>query len=272
MKKIIAYFTLGILLTAGILSPQTSLAEESVDTSVVIALALDADTTIAALQEMEEQEMILGNDEPGFTENIKDFFIDGGIGFMIIILLCLIIGVSIAIERIIYLSLATVNHKKLLEEVEDALNRGGIEAAKAVCQDTRGPVGSIFYDGLTRAEEGPEVVERAIISGGSVQLGLMEKGTSWISLFISLAPMLGFLGTVLGMIDSFDAIEEAGGIKPTVVAGGIKTALITTVAGLVVAIILQVFHNFIVAKIDNLTNAMEDASNTFVKLVKTKLG
>lgn len=208
---------------------------------------------------------------PTFTEEMKNLFVDGGIGFMVVVLLCLIIGVSIAIERIIYLSLSTVNTKKLLSDVEAALNSGGIEAAKKVCQDTRGPVGGIFFDGLERADEGAEAVERAIISGGSIQMGLMEKGTSWISLFIALAPMLGFLGTVLGMIDSFNAIEEAGGIKPTVVAGGIKTALITTVAGLVVAIILQVFYNFIVAKIDNLVNSMEDASNTFVKLVKTKI-
>jgi biopolymer transport protein ExbB len=266
MKKIVAYFTL--LLTLGLLAPQISFAQDSTEN---VSQAEVENVESEEIAESLDEDVLMGNEEPGFTEKIKDLFIDGGIEFMVIVLLCLIIGVSIAIERIIYLSLATVNHHKLLEEVENALNSGGIEAAKTVCQNTRGPVGSIFYDGLTRAEEGADAVERAIISGGSVQMGLMEKGTSWISLFISLAPMLGFLGTVLGMIDSFDAIEEAGGIKPTVVAGGIKTALITTVAGLVVAIILQVFFNFIVAKIDNLVNAMEDASNTFVKLVKTKL-
>jgi biopolymer transport protein ExbB len=197
--------------------------------------------------------------------------LDGGIEFMVIVLLCLIIGVSIAIERIIYLSLATVNTRKLLSDLDDALTNGGVESAKEVCRNTRGPVGSIFYEGLERADEGAEAVEKAIIAGGSVQMGLMEKGVSWISLFIALAPMLGFLGTVLGMIESFNAIEEAGGIKPTVVAGGIKTALITTVAGLVVAIILQIFYNVIVAKIDNLVNSMEDASNAFVKVVNARL-
>ena len=161
--------------------------------------------------------------------------------------------------------LFTINHKKLLVDVDNALNSGGIEAAKTVCQNTRGPVGSIFYDGLPRSDDGADAVERAIISGGAVHMGLMEKGTSWISLFISLAPMLGFLGTVIGMIDSFTAIEDAGGVKPSLMAGGIKKALITTVAGLVVAIILQVFYNFIIAKIDNLVNSMEDASNTFVR-------
>lgn len=276
MKKIFAYFTLSLVLTLGVFTPQISYAQDSSET-VEEVLGTNESTNdgenedAAELVDEMQEEALMGNEEPGFTEKIKDLFIDGGIEFMVIVLLCLILGVSIAIERIIYLSLATINHKKLLEDVENALNTGGIEAAKTVCQNTRGPVGSIFYDGLSRADEGADAVERAIISGGSVQMGLMEKGTSWISLFISLAPMLGFLGTVLGMIDSFDAIEEAGGIKPTVVAGGIKTALITTVAGLVVAIILQVFYNFIVAKIDNLVNAMEDASNTFVKLVKTKL-
>ncbi len=273
MKKITANITFFIVLGFVWLVPADVCAQDSMktDNQVVDTSAQDEKTSPAILEEEQMEPQLIGNEEPSFTEKIKDLFIDGGIEFMVIVLLCLIIGVSIAIERIIYLSLATINHKKLLEEVEDALNAGGIEQAKEVCQNSRGPVGSIFYDGLSRADEGAEVVERAIISGGSVQMGLMEKGTSWISLFISLAPMLGFLGTVLGMIDSFDAIEEAGGIKPTVVAGGIKTALITTVAGLVVAIILQVFYNFIVAKIDNLVNDMEDASNTFVKLIKTKL-
>lgn len=263
MKNFKSYYSLFLLLTLSLLISQTSFAQDTLN---------EASQEVSMVEEEAIEAPVLeGNETPSFTEDIKDLFIDGGIGFMVVVLLCLIIGVSIAIERIIYLSLATINHKKLLGEVEEALGNGGIEAAKAVCQNTRGPVGSIFYEGLNRADEGAEAVERAIISGGSVQMGLMEKGTSWISLFISLAPMLGFLGTVLGMIESFDAIEEAGGIKPTVVAGGIKTALITTVAGLVVAIILQVFYNFIVAKIDNLVNAMEDASNTFVKLVKTKM-
>lgn len=261
MKSFINNLSFIILFIGVALMPQSALSQDSAST-------IDANSGLAATTSAVAS---LESESPGFTEKMKDLFVDGGIGFMVIVLLCLIIGVSIAIERIIYLSLATVNTKKLLEDVESALNNGGIDAAKDVCRNTRGPVGSIFYEGLSRADEGAEAVERAIISGGSVQMGLMEKGTSWISLFIALAPMLGFLGTVLGMIDSFDAIEEAGGIKPTVVAGGIKTALITTVAGLIVAIFLQIFYNFIVSKIDNLVNSMEDASNTFVKLVKTKI-
>ena len=265
MKKGVAKLFLMLIVGLAFVSPQISNAQDGADSSV-------NEQTVNTLVVQEEPSLeVPENDAPGFTEKVKSYFIEGKIEFMIWVLLCLIIGVAIAIERIIYLSLATVNTNKLLQDVDAALTSGGIDAAKEVCRNTRGPVGSIFYEGLSRSEEGAEAVERAIISGGSVQMGLMEKGTSWISLFIALAPMLGFLGTVIGMIDSFSAIEEAGGIKPTVVAGGIKTALITTVAGLIVAIILQVFFNFIVSKIDNLVNSMEDASNSFVKMVKTKI-
>lgn len=253
MKKLISYLSLSLLIFFTVLSPVTAFSQEDDKAEAAGAEALPV------------------SEVPTFTERMKDIFIDGGIEFMVPILLCLVIGVAIAIERVIYLSASTVNTKKLLAEVESALNSGGIEAAKTVCQNTRGPVGSIFYEGLTRADEGAEAIERSIIAGGSVQMGLMEKGTSWINLFIALAPMLGFLGTVYGMIGAFDAIEEAGGIKPTLVAGGIKVALITTVGGLIVAIILQIFMNYILSKIDNLVNTMEDASNTFVKMVKTKL-
>jgi biopolymer transport protein ExbB len=263
MKKIISYLSLTLFLSTAFLMPQVAFSQ---------AAAVEAIEALEAADAEESNEEVLPESEaPGFTEKAKDIFIDGGLEFMVPILLCLIFGVSIAIERVIYLSASTVNTKKLLAEIESALNSGGIEAAKTVCQNTRGPVGSIFFEGLSRANEGSEAVERAIIAGGSVQMGLMEKGTSWISLFIALGPMLGFLGTVYGMIGAFDAIQEAGGIKPTVVAGGIKVALITTVGGLIVAIILQIFMNYILSKIDSLVNTMEDASNTFVKMVKTKL-
>jgi biopolymer transport protein ExbB len=210
--------------------------------------------------------------EPSFTQKVKKRFIEGGVFFMIWVLACLILGIATAIERIIYLSLSNVNTKKVLQQVEEALNNGGVEVAKEVCRNTRGPVGSIFYDGLVRSDEGIEQVEKAVIAGGSVQMGLMEKGVSWISLFIALAPMLGFLGTVLGMIGAFDSIAEAGGIEASAMAGDIKMALITTVAGLIVAIILQVFYNIVVAKIDNLVNQMEDASNAFIKIVQNNIG
>jgi biopolymer transport protein ExbB len=167
---------------------------------------------------------------------LKTKFIEGGAGFMGAVLLTLIFGLALAFERVIYLNLASTNTEKLLGAVEDALNSGGIEAAKDVCRDTRGPVASIFYQGLDRADQGIDVVEKSVVSYGSVQMGLLEKNLSWISLFIAIAPMLGFMGTVIGMIDAFDKIQEQGDISPTVVAGGIKIALITTVTGLMVAI------------------------------------
>jgi len=183
------------------------------------------------------------------------------------ILLCLICGLAIALERVIYLNLATTNTTKLLKGIEDALDSGGVEAAKTVCRDTRGPVASIFYQGLTRVDQGIDVVEKSIVSYGGVQTGLLESGLSWIALFIALAPMLGFLGTVIGMVIAFDNIQRAGDISPSLVAGGIKIALITTIFGLIVAIILQLFYNTIVAKIDSITNKMEDASISFMDLL-----
>ncbi len=198
---------------------------------------------------------------------IKQKFIEGGPGFMASILACLIFGLALCIERIIYLNMATSDTKKLLANVESALDKGGIEEAKAVCRDTRGPVASIFYQGLDRHSEGLDVVEKSIVSYGGIQAGLLEKGLSWIALFIALGPMLGFLGTVIGMIVAFDAIEVAGDISPTLVARGIKIALITTVFGLVVAMILQVFYNYFLAKIESIISSMEDASISLMDLL-----
>jgi len=204
---------------------------------------------------------------PSFHQVIKQKFIEGGPSFMGIVLLCLIIGLAICIERIIYLNMATENTGKLLARVESALKSGGAEEAKEVCRNTKGPVASIFYQGLDRINEGIDVAEKSVVSYGSVQMGLLERGVSWISLFIALAPMLGFMGTVIGMIDAFDAIQEAGDISPSLVAGGIKVALLTTVFGLIVAIILQIFYNYIISKIDSIVNSMEDASISLIDLL-----
>ncbi|WP_456441692.1 MotA/TolQ/ExbB proton channel family protein [Psychroserpens sp.] len=206
-------------------------------------------------------------EELSFTQQVKERFIEGGPFFMGIVLLCLILGLAIAIERIIYLNLATTNTKKLTQGVEDALQSGGVEAAKEVCRNTKGPVASIFYQGLDRADESVEAAEKAVVAYGGVQMGQLEKNVSWISLFIALAPMLGFMGTVLGMIDAFDKIEAAGDMNPSLVAGGIKVALLTTVFGLIVAIILQIFYNYIISKIDSIVNDMEDASITLMDLL-----
>lgn len=186
---------------------------------------------------------------------------------MSFVLIALIIGLALVIERIIYLNLADTNTNKLLLQVEEALKTGGVESAKDVCRNTKGPVASIFYQGLDRADQGIEIVEKSVVSYGSIQMALLEKGLTWISLFIALAPMLGFLGTVIGMIDAFDSIQAAGDIDPALVAGGIKVALITTVSGLVVAMILQVFYNYIVSKVDSIVTKMEDASITLVDIL-----
>jgi biopolymer transport protein ExbB len=211
-------------------------------------------------------------EEQSFHQLIKEKFIEGDPLYMTPVLLCLIIGLAIALERIITLNMATTNTKKLLLKVEEALASGGVEAAKEITRDTKGPVASIFTQGLMRYAEGIDMVEKSIVSYGSVEMGRLEKGLIWVSLFIALAPMLGFFGTVVGMIFAFDTIEAAGDISPSIVAGGIKIALLTTVAGLIAAMILQLFYNYLVSKIDSLVNDMEDASISFVDiLVKHKL-
>ena len=198
---------------------------------------------------------------------LKTKFIEGGAGFMSLIIICLIIGLALSIERILYLTFSKTNTKKLLEAIEAALAEGGVEKAKEVCRNTRGPVASIFYQGLLRYDQGVDVVEKTIVSYGSVQMSLMENGLSWISLFIAIAPSLGFLGTVIGMIEAFDAIQAAGDISPNVVAGGMKVALITTVGGLIVAMILQVFYNYILSLVEGFVNEMEDASISLLDIV-----
>lgn len=210
--------------------------------------------------------------EASFHQLVKEKFIEGGAPFMWPILICMILGLSVSIERIITLNMATTNTKKLLTQIEDALAKGGVEAAKNVTKNTRGPIASIFTQGLMRASEGIDMVEKSVVSYGGVEMGKLERGLIWISLFISLGPMLGFFGTVIGMVAAFDAIEAAGDISPQVVAGGMKVALITTVGGLIVGMVLQVLYNYLVSKIDTLVNDMEDASITLVDiLVKHKL-
>ncbi len=231
-----------------------------------------ATTEITQVEEESVQAEVMETEESAsFHQIIKQKFIEGGPGFMGIVLLCLILGLALAIERILYLNMATTDTDKLLNDVEVALKSGGVEAAQEVCRNTKGPVASIFYQGLERSDEGVDMVEKSIVAYGSVQMGLLEKGLSWISLFIALAPMLGFMGTVIGMIGAFDAIEAAGDISPSLVAGGIKVALLTTVFGLIVAMILQVFYNYLIAKVDSIVNSMEDSSISLIDLlVKNK--
>ena len=194
-------------------------------------------------------------------------FLEGGWGWMLPVLVCLVIGLAIAIERMLFLAFSNINTKKFIAKFEETLNNNGVEAAKDLCRNTRGPVASIYYQGLDRMDQGMDAVEKAVVSYGSVQTGQLESGLSWIGLFIALSPMLGFMGTVVGMIGAFDQIQAAGDISPTIVAGGIKVALLTTLMGLISAVILQLFYNYIVSKIDNLVNAMEDASITLVDIL-----
>ncbi len=203
----------------------------------------------------------------GFTQVLKEQFIQGGPAFMGIVLLCLILGLAVAIERIIYLNMASTNSAKLKQQVEDALASGGVEAAKEVCRNTKGPVASIFYQGLDRVGEGLESAEKAVVSYGGVQMGQLEKNVSWLSLFIAIAPMLGFMGTVIGMIQAFQKIAAVGNLSASLIAGDIQVALLTTVFGLITAIILQIFYNYIIAKIDSIVNDMEDSSITLIDML-----
>lgn len=244
--------------------------------------AADATEEVVATEETSEE--VVTTDEPAADAPAEELapvaeetsghkvllekFIEGGAGFMSLVLVCLIFGLAFCIERIISLSLASTNAKKLLNAVESNLENGNVEGAKEVCKASRSPIASIMHQGLNRTKDGLDIVEKSVLAYGSVEMGRMERGLTWISLAIGLAPMLGFMGTVIGMIGAFDAIEAAGDISPTVVAGGIKVALLTTVFGLVVAIILQIFYNYIVTRIDSITNDMEDASISFIDMLK----
>jgi len=267
MKKLFAFVAVIGMLGLGASNFAVAQSESNSDTTTVTQNdSASVDTTAQKAAAPVSSEKQQGNQNV-LLKQIKAKFIEGGAGFMGTILLTLIFGLALAIERIIYLNLATTNTEKLLKNVEDALDSGGVEAAKEVCRNTRGPVASIFYQGLDRADEGIEMAEKAVISYGGVQMGLLEKNLSWISLFIAIAPMLGFMGTVIGMIDAFDKIQVAGAVSAQLVAGGIKVALITTVSGLIVAIILQIFYNYILSKIDSITVAMEDASISLIDML-----
>ena len=206
-------------------------------------------------------------EEGGIHKELKTKYIEGGADFMSLPAIALVLGLAFCIERIVYLSLAEVNAKKLMGKIEGALEKGDVEGAKTIARNTRGPVASICYQGLMRIDEGLDVVERSVVSYGGVQAGYLEKGCSWITLFIAMAPSLGFIGTVVGMVMAFDDIQQAGDISPTVVAGGMKVALITTIFGLIVALVLQVFYNYILAKIEEITSQMEDSSITLLDIV-----
>ncbi len=281
MKKLIALLTIAGFMTFGISNSVLAQQDENaVQTEQVATEATEqvAEEVAAPAEEAAPVEEVVETTtiaeeeaEPTFHEVLKKQYIDGGWGcgwgFMTLVLICLVLGLALSIERIIYLTLSTSNTKKLLAELETALNNGGVEKAKELCRNTRGPVASIFYQGLMRFNDGLDEVEKAMISYGSVMNGNLSSGTSWITLCIALGPNLGFFGTVIGMVQAFDAIAAAGDISPTIVASGMKVALLTTVFGLITAMVLQVAYNFILNKIESILNDMEESTISFMDIL-----
>ncbi|MBQ0142943.1 MAG: MotA/TolQ/ExbB proton channel family protein [Prevotellaceae bacterium] len=279
MKKVFAIIALIGVFTFGMTQSVYAQDEEAVEPAeateqveeidstaeAVDSLAADSAAVEEAEEEVETSEPVV--EEIGMYKTLKTKFIEGSAGFMALVAIALIIGLAFCIERIIYLALADVKTDKMFEDVEKALANNDVEKAKTVCRETRGPIASICYEGLTRLKDGIDAVEKAIVAYGAVQSSNLEKGCSWITLFIAMAPSLGFLGTVIGMVMAFDQIQQAGDISPTVVAGGMKVALLTTIFGIVVALALQVFYNYILAKIESITAQMEDSTITLLDII-----
>ncbi len=265
MKKLIALFTVAGFLTFGMANVSFAQNNENnANATATEEVATEEAATVETAQLVEDEDEVA---EQSLHYVLKDKFIQGGALWMSLVLICLVLGLALVIERIFYLNLASVNSKKLLGKIEEAIKTGGIEKAKQLCRDTKGPLAGVFYQGLDRSEEGLDAVEKALVSYGGVQMSKLESNLGWISLFLALSPMLGFAGTVIGMVQAFDDIEKAGDISPTIVAGGMKVALLTTVFGLFSAMILQVFYNYILSKIDSIVNDMEDATITFMDIL-----
>ena len=278
MKKLFAIVAmLGLFATAQVYAQENVPAATSEEALVATGdsiqnEAVPADSTATEEVATEEaapaeEAVVAEGGIMGVHKGLKTKFIEGGPEFMALVSIALVIGLAFCIERIIYLSLAQVNAKKLMGAIADALSNGDVEGAKNICRNTAGPVASICYQGLLRIDEGLDTVERSVVSYGSLQSSMLEKGCSWITLFIAMAPSLGFLGTVIGMVMAFDTIQREGDISPTIVAGGMKVALITTIYGIIVALILQVFYNFILTKIESIVADMEDSSITLLDLL-----
>jgi biopolymer transport protein ExbB len=267
MKKIISSLAFALTLTigfTGISNAQDSTdAQEEVSTAAQDTTPTNTNVEETSPQQTVEEEKL----ELTFVQTLKQKYIEGDVLWMTPVLICMIIGMALSIERVVYLNLATIDTKKFLNAVDASMKAGGVDAAKELCRNTRGPIASIFYQGLDRSGEGIDMVEKSVVAYGGVQMGNLEKGLSWLQLFIALSPMLGFLGTVIGMIQAFDKIVEDGQVSPTTVADGIKVALLTTVFGLIAAIILQIFYNYITSKIDGLVNEMEDASISLIDML-----
>lgn len=269
MKKFFASIACVAALSGGFTT--TAMAQDSAATATEVVDSAKATVDTAAAAVDTAATVAPTTDEApaegGFHQAFKQKFIEGGADWMTPIAIALILGLAICLERIVYLNLSDVNPKKMLEDIEAALEKNDLEGAKTIARNTRGPIASIAYQALLRADQGIDIVEKSVVSYGGVQGGLLEKNLSWITLFIALSPSLGFLGTVVGMVFAFDKIEQVGDISPTVVAGGMKVALITTIGGLVVAMILQVFYNYILSLVEGIVNKMEDASITLLDII-----
>ena len=285
MKKILACFCLSIVLLAASSMPVRAqqvkgkapvAAVQKTQKAVADSAVTDSLEADSALLAQDESSMLNDMDEVGedksFHQLLKSKFIEGNAGFMSLVALALVIGLAFCIERIIYLSLSEINAKKFMADLDDKLMAGDVEGAKTMCRETRGPVASICYQGLLRISESIDNIERSVVSYGTVQSANLEKGCSWITLFIAMAPSLGFLGTVIGMVMAFDQIQTAGDINPTIVASGMKVALITTIFGIIVALVLQIFYNYILSKIDHITSQMEESAISLLdSVMKYKL-
>ena len=270
MKRLIALFAM-VFLLAGVqhVQAQDQQAEDTMMLDdVVDTTAFVADSAMAAVEaDLSDDDSDMMDEGGGLHKQLKRKFIEGSASFMSLVALALVLGLAFCIERIIYLTLSEVDTKRLMNDVDAKLQQNDVEGAKELCRDTRGPVASICYQGLLHIKEPLDQIDRQLTNYGSVLVSNMEKGCTWIRLFIAVAPSLGFLGTVIGMVMAFDRIETAGDISPTIVAQGMKVALITTIFGIIVALILQLFYNFILTKIEMLTAQMEDASVTLMDII-----
>lgn len=240
---------------------QAEKAVATVDSLIIDSLQSEMGVAMNDLEELPDEE------SEGLHQQLKTKFIEGDAGYMSLVAITLVLGLAFCIERIIYLTLSEINAKKLMNDLEEKLETNDVEGAKALCRDTRGPVASICYQGLLHIDDDIENVERTVLSYGSVQSANLERGCSWITLFIAMAPSLGFLGTVIGMVMAFERIQEAGDISPTIVAQGMKVALLTTIFGIIVALILQLFYNYILSKIEHLTCQMEESAISLLDMV-----
>ena len=269
MKRIIMLFFFMLVLCA---VPVAYAQQQDVKDTVEIAEDVDsmeayvADSAMAAIEAELEGMNGDGAEEEGggLHKQLKRKFIEGSTSFMSLVALALVLGLAFCIERLIYLTLSEINAKRLMQDIDAKLEKNDVEGAKTLCRNTRGPVASICYQGLLHIKEPLEQIDRQLTNYGTVQVSNMEKGCSWIRMFIAVAPSLGFLGTVIGMVMAFDRIQTAGDISPTIVAEGMKVALITTIFGIIVAIILQFFYNYILSKIERLTLHMEESAITLM--------